>query len=252
MERHEYAVMFKMEEDYWWYRGLHDMVMRCISRFARHSQRARLLDAGCGTGRLLQMFGGSDSYGIDCSPEAFKFLKVRGLANAARASVCGIPFKDKVFTLVVSLDVLYHCGVRDDVKAIAEFHRVLEPGGVLILNLPAFELFRGAHDAAVHTQRRYRIKDVRGKLEKAGFDIALITYRNTLLLPAAMAVRLMRRSGSRHGHGVRSDLMSLPGWVNRLFYLILMFENRLLLQGLTFPLGLSVFCVAKKDKEETA
>ena len=157
-----------------------------------------------------------------------------------------------MFTMLVSLDVLYHSGVRDDDEALEEFHRVLKPGGVLILNLPAFERFRGTHDAAVHTQRRYRARDIRRKLEKAGFDIELITYRNTLLLPAAMAVRLMRRDGTRHGGDVRSDLVPLPEWVNSLFYLILMFENRLLLKGVTFPLGLSVFCVAKKDTEKNA
>lgn len=251
MERHEYAVMFKMEEYYWWYRGLHDIVMRCISRFGRPCQHPRLLDAGCGTGKLLHAFSCIEAYGIDYSPEAFKFLKMRGLANAARASVCSIPFKRHMFTMLVSLDVLYHSGVRDDDEALEEFHRVLKPGGVLILNLPAFERFRGTHDAAVHTQRRYRARDIRRKLEKAGFDIELITYRNTLLLPAAMAVRLMRRDGTRHGGDVRSDLVPLPEWVNSLFYLILMFENRLLLQGVTFPLGLSVFCVAKKDTEKT-
>jgi len=151
-----------------------------------------------------------------------------------------------MFAIVISLDVLYHRGVQDDEEALAEFHRVLEQGGLLILNLPAFEIFRGAHDAAVHTQRRYRAKDLQKKLKKAGFGVELITYRNTFLVPVATAVRLMRREGFRQGHDAGSDLVPLPGWVNRLFYLILMIENRLLLQGMTFPFGLSVFCVAKK------
>jgi len=251
MERREYARMFRMEEDYWWYRGLRNIVMCSVSRFARPlPPRLRILDAGCGTGRLLEAFRAVDACGIDPSPEAFRFITVRGLTNAARASVCAIPFKGRMFAVVVSLDVLYHRGVTDDERALAEFHRVLEHDGLLILNLPAFEIFRGAHDAAVHTQRRYRAGDLRRKLKKAGFVVELITYRNTLLLPVATAVRLMRRAGPRQGHDAGSDLVSLPGWVNRLFYLILMFENSLLLQGVTFPLGLSVFCVAKKDEEE--
>ncbi|MBN2374015.1 class I SAM-dependent methyltransferase [bacterium] len=119
MEPREYARMFRMEDDYWWYRGLRDIVIRSVFKFSRPSRRLRILDAGCGTGRLLSSFRGAEAWGIDSSPYAFEFLKIRGLKNAVRASVCDIPFKDMKFSMVLSLDVLYHSGVKNDDEALS-------------------------------------------------------------------------------------------------------------------------------------
>ncbi|MGA1865334.1 MAG: class I SAM-dependent methyltransferase [bacterium] len=243
MEKHEYAVMFTMEEDYWWYLGLRNIVSQCISRFANQYTKLRILDAGCGTGKILETHKNYDAYGLEFSEEAFRFLKIRRLENVIRASICYMPFKKKIFDLVISLDVLYHKSVEDDEEALAEIYRVLETGGLLILNLPAFEFLRSRHDMAIHTKRRYQKKEIRKKLNKTGFHVQWITYRNTFLFPVAIIMRLI----SKKRHKTKSDLYSsLPRWVNKLFYGILILEEKLLLNGVIFPFGLSVFCIARK------
>ncbi|MEW6380870.1 MAG: class I SAM-dependent methyltransferase [bacterium] len=265
MEKHEYAVMFRLEEDYWWYRGLRDIVFRCLDRFIsryeqRHISTARILDAGAGTGKLLAECReyharGYHACGLEFSEHALPFLKARGLGSIVQASICRMPFHNRAFDAVTSLDVLYHAGVNSDREALVEIHRILKPGGLLILNLPAFEFLRSPHDLAVHTRRRYRAGDLRQKLQEHGFSIQVLTYRNALLFPAAVAARIIRRTLSpdgrseRSGQGrcrIASDLRPLPSWLNRLLYGILTFENALLFRGLTFPFGLSVFCVAEK------
>ena len=247
MEWHEYEVMFRLEEDYWWYLGLRDIVFRYLNPFIGGNTSAMVLDAGSGTGKMLEMCKGCRAYGLEFSEHAFPFLKMRGLGNLVRSSVCRIPFRDQAFHCVVSLDVLYHAGVENDAEALGEIHRVLKSDGLLILNLPAFEFLRSEHDLAVHTHRRYQTGELRRKLESAGFSVQMISYRNTILFPIAALVRLMKRANPRKGpaHGIKSDLNRLPSWMNKALYHILILENTLLRRGLTFPFGLSVFCIAR-------
>ena len=89
------------------------------------------------------------------SDEALRFSRARG-ASCARASVLQLPFTDGAFDLVTSFDVLYHRWVTDDRAAVAELARVLRPGGLLFVRVPALRLLWGAHDEAVLSRHRYR------------------------------------------------------------------------------------------------
>jgi hypothetical protein len=148
--------------------------------------------------------------------------------------------------VVISLDVLYHLDVADDLKALREFYRVISRDGILLLNLPAYDFLKSSHDEVVHTRHRYTLRDVKNKVEGAGFTVERATYRNTLLFPLAMAARLLRKFHLQNEKKRGSDLGPLPGWLNRFLKGVLLFENRLILRGLNFPFGLSVFCVARK------
>jgi len=272
LERDEYAAMFRLEDDYWWYQGLRQITFHFLDKFISQQKLqqpgsgAKILDAGCGTGKLLEEWSqtgkimrGYRAFGFEFSEYAFPFLKMRGLRKLVQASICQLPFRSLSFQALICLDVLYHTGVDSDRQALIEIHRVLEPGGLVIINLPAFEFLRSSHDFAVHTRRRYRLKEVRQKLHECGFSIKVLTYRNTLLFPLAAAVRLIRRAAifgagrgsQQRGKGCKkSDLRPLPSSINQLLYGILAFENALLARGLTFPFGLSVFCVAVKDGDK--
>lgn len=266
MEPDEYARMFALEERHWWYRGLRRQIFRALkdrTQFQRPPQISpprqiathatagasaagpsviRCLDAGCGTGMTLTALGQRFlSFGIDSSETALSMAAKRGLPHLARASVEAIPFRDTTLDLIVSADVLYHSGVTDDVGAMREMARCLRPGGLLVLNLPAFGWLRSAHDEAIHTARRYTKAEVERKLRSAGFVPLRVRYWNWLLFaPLAMVRLLRRRSGSARG----SDLVALPEWANRALDLLLGLEAHL--AALPAPAGLSVIAVAQK------
>src|SRR5919202_2178053 len=93
----EYRVMFEIEEDYWWYRGLRALLIDLVERYLPRDRPARILDAGCGTGANLQLllqYG--DARGVDIAEEAIAFCRARGIPpeRVLVASVLDLPFPD--------------------------------------------------------------------------------------------------------------------------------------------------------------
>jgi SAM-dependent methyltransferase len=249
MEKEVYRVVFQLEDNYWYYVGLRNLTLNSLERIYFDKTKLKILDAGCGTGGLLkELMNYGKTCGIDLWEEAIRFCKLRGLRNVIRASVTDIPCSNGFFDIVTSLDVLYHMQVEDDVKALEELYRVLKNDGILILNLPAYNFLKSRHDKMVHTKHRYLRNEVRKKVKETGFHIVKLTYRNSLLFPIFLVIRLLERMKKRNN--IRSDLIQIPRFLNTILTKILFLENKLL-NKINFPFGLSVFCVAKRVKGGT-
>jgi SAM-dependent methyltransferase len=248
MEQEEYAIMYREEKRHWWYRGMADITRSLLSSRYPSAAHLRILDAGCGTGgalTFLKDFG--HVVGIDQMRLALEYAQRRRQegehhAPLAQASVTALPFADASFDLVTSFDVLYHLGVADDAVALAEFHRVLRPGGRLLLRLPAHEWLRGQHDAAVHTRHRYTRKEIAAKLARCGLVPETLSYANAWLLPLLAVKRLRER---RHNAQPISDLASGPPRFNRVLHTILRSEAPFI-RSIGLPLGSSLVALARK------
>jgi SAM-dependent methyltransferase len=240
MHPSEYARMYEAEERQWWYAGMRAISFALLDP-ALGEKRPRILDAGCGTGNNLKHLGARGSaFGIDLSPEAVAFCQGRGV-RVARAGLLQLPFADATFDLVTSYDVIYHRWVTDDGAALAEMARVLRPGGLLLLRVPALQLLWGAHDEAVHSRHRYTVAEVRGLLQAHGLAVARISYCNTLLFPLLLVRRTLDRLLGRHG----SDVGFLPAPLEYAFLRLLRIEARLL-RRVSLPIGASVVALGRK------
>ena len=245
MKPHEHDSMRAVEDHYWWYQALRQHVADSINP---GREQFSVLDAGCGSGGMLatlrQKFPHADLAGVDESEHAIELCRDRNTgARLLHAGVHDLPFPADSFDFVLSLDVWTNAGV-DDALAAHETHRVLRPGGKLILNLAAFEFLRGAHDKAVDAVRRYTRPQVRALLDGTGFVIERVTYWNfTLTPPIALARWLSRRRLAREE--ARSDFRPLPSFVNRTLKIVAALELSAS-RHLSLPLGTSVLAVARK------
>jgi SAM-dependent methyltransferase len=249
MNAEEYAIMYRVELDHWWYQGMQQITRALVSRWYPAGSSLRILDAGCGTGAAMTSYLAEYGQvtGFDMSEEAVRFSALRGARHLIRASVLQAPFADCSFDLVVSFDVLCTQSVPDDVAALSEFVRVLVPGGRALVRLPAYDWLRGRHDKAVHIRHRYTKEEVEERLTQAGFRVEHLSYANTFLFPMAALKRLAERFWP--ARVVRSDLTLPTGYLNWMLAAILSAEAPLVARS-GLPFGLSVVAVGCKREED--
>jgi SAM-dependent methyltransferase len=243
----EYEALFEVEDRHWWFVALRREIELALQRHPPSAACDRWLDAGSGTGGLLaNLRAGAPAFrvGLDSSLQGILLARSRRLADLAAGSVGALPFPSAVFGLITSIDVLCHRDV-EEAPALSEMHRCLRPGGVLILQVPAFSWLFGGHDRAVWTNRRFRRGEVESLLEQAGFRVRESFYRMSLLFPAALLRRLWTRR-DRKGDNARSDVRAASAGENALLGGAARLESVLAALGPRLPFGLSVFCVAER------
>lgn len=243
MEPEAYRETAAAEASHFWFRELRWIWKALLRAGAGPSGSGVLLDVGCGTGgnlgRLPARWRG---VGIDRSPIALDLSRRIAGCPLVRGAIAALPFRDGSVDAALCLDVIYHRAVRDDIEALREIRRVLKPGGIAVINVPAFEALRSSHDAAVHTARRYDRGMLRERLIRAGLEPVRVLYWNGLLLPASALVRLLRR-----GRGAKSDIASPHPFVNAILSAIGWIDSRLALVGI-LPAGLSVIALARRPE----
>lgn len=227
----------------WWYAALHANLLAALAAWPGARGRP-LVDAGCGTGgflrRLAERADARPRFGVEVMEPAAQLARARGRAPVAVGSVLALPVGASTAGAIVSADVLSHRLV-DPPAALAEFHQALAPGGVLVLNLPAFRWLLSAHDRAVHNTRRFTRPEVARLLETAGFRVLSARYWNALLFPLMVVQRkLLARNAAA------SDVRPFPPAIEAAFRAVTALERALLRAGVRFPFGGSILAVAEK------
>ncbi len=255
MQTEDYAYLYELEEDFWWFAGMREVTTAMLDPFCPPAHDRAALDAGCGTGGMLSRLGryapGGKIVGMDLSRTALEFCHARGHKRLTQASATHLPFAESVFDLVTSFDVLVQIpGAGSDEVAMREMFRVLRPGGIAFVRVAAYDWMTSGHDAALGTQRRYTLGELNGKMERAGFKILRASYANSVLLPVAALRRLLLKRLRLADGG--SDVKPLPrglSWLNRALTGVLRTEARLLKRTRAkLPFGLSTICVAEKPR----
>jgi SAM-dependent methyltransferase len=252
MRTSELQKMRDLEDTYWWFVGRRRLVRGLIDRFAPDGEPRVILDAGCGTGgTLMHLEGAGELWGCDLSTEALRLCRDRGFCNLAEGTVETLDFPDERFDVVVSCDVIEH--VENDRGALEEMVRVLRPGGILVLTVPAHRWLWSGHDEALDHRRRYEPEPLREMLQGAGLRIELFSQAVAITMPAVLVSvalrRLARLLGRHDGEAPQTALFALPGPLNRLLIRLLGAEAWLM-RYVSLPLGASLVVVARKPEHE--
>jgi len=238
----------RVEEHHFWFRGFRRFVRPFLLDATAGVTRARLLDCGCGTGTnltFLQQFG--VPFGVDLTWRGLEFAHQKGLPRLAQATVAALPFANASFDAAVSFDVLYCLEDDTEERAIAEMHRVLRPGGALVVNAAALDMLKGDHSVLVSEVRRYTLGSLTAKLQRAGFRVERATYTNAALFPVTAGIRALQRlRGVKAEGGARGDFYLPPAPINGLFSAALALEAHAIAAGVNMPIGSSVLCLARK------
>jgi SAM-dependent methyltransferase len=239
--------MLDVDELHWWYRGRRQILRVELDRLALPAG-AKVLDAGCGSGRTLQeLTRYGEVHGIELSEEAAAVARDRGQGEVRVGRLEELPWDDGTFHLITCLDVLEH--TPDDRVTMRELHRVTAPGGWLVLTVPAYQALWSHHDEINHHYRRYERRMLRARAIETGWRVERLTGFNSLLLAPAAAVRIAdrRRRAASNGNGDAGVTLHLgPAWLNGILERPLRAEARWLRRGRTLPAGLSLLAVLQK------
>jgi SAM-dependent methyltransferase len=241
MRTAEFRTMLRADERHWWYRGRRRIVIGAIERLAP-APGARILDAGCGSGRMLdELVRWGSVSGVDREPAGVAAARSRGHADVQLGDVQELPWGDATFDLVTCLDVIEH--TPDDQRTLAELRRVTRPGGHLLVTVPAYPRLWSAHDIANRHYRRYTRSSLRAAAGAAGWQRRAETSFNAILLAPVALVRRAGRLWRRERR--RSDLQLTPEPLGSLLELALRLEAALLRRGVSLPVGLSILAVLR-------
>lgn len=239
---------YRAEQHHFWFRGFRRFVAPLVDEAAAGRRDLRMLDCGCGTGAnlaLLEPHG--RAVGLDLTLRGLQFARQYGRRALIQASATDLPFGDAGFDIVTSFDVIYSLTDEQETAALREMHRVLRPGGALIVNVAALPILKGNHSVLSLERRRYTRSLLLARLEQAGFTVARITYTNASLFPLLLAVRLAQRAlGFATDETEATQEIAVPSApVNAALSALLRLEARLV-RHVPMPFGSSLLALARK------
>jgi ubiquinone/menaquinone biosynthesis C-methylase UbiE len=245
MNPEEYSNLARVEQHHWFYAGKREIVRFWINRFHSLRPEHQLADCGAGTGIFAgEMQSVCRVVAVDDFDESFKLLEARlGSEGVRRGSCTALPLEDASVDVLTALDVIEH--VRDDRAAVREFLRVLRPGGLAVITVPALMALWSDWDVALHHQRRYHARALRETIP-APFEILHLNYINVAVLPVVWLIRKFRSLKQRLGFKTtaRSEDALPPAWLNR--FLRWMFVRLACQKTVKFPAGVGLIVVLRK------
>lgn len=247
MELAEYQRVADVEDHHWWFRSTRRLISELLAPWWKPG--VRVLDAGCGPGGNGARFvNHGPVVGLDFEYAAVEFVRDRHRPmQPVQGSVTALPFPSNTFDVVIDVTVLYH--VADDVTAAAEIARVLKPGGAVFAVEPALEIFRRAHDAQGHTERRYTLGRLSTIFLDGGLSIERATYAKSFLAAPALALGAVQRVRRAPPEDARSDLAprAIDRFTDPVFDRLAASEDHRILAGTDLSFGTSAIVVAAKD-----
>jgi SAM-dependent methyltransferase len=204
----------------------------------------RILDIGCGTGGTLEAIADfGETWGADISQDALDFCRERGLTRLKLCPAEKLDFDNESFDVALSCDVLEH--LEDDAPALAEMKRILRPGGYGIITVPAHKWLWSSHDIALQHRRRYNAGELRAKLEAAGLGIVRFSYGVSLMFPALIGYRALRRilPGRK---APQTEFVRVPSVLRWVLLRMLDLEAAMVCRGVPLPPGASLVAVVRK------
>ena len=242
-----YAELARLEDRHFWFEARNRLICWLTARHA--SAGARYLEIGCGTGFVLrglqQRFPEWTVQATEVHADGLLFARERVGRDVvlSQMDARAIPFRGEL-DVIGAFDVIEH--IEDDERVLREVHAALRPGGLFVCSVPQHMFLWSRFDELGYHCRRYAWKELRRKLENAGFLVVEATSFNAVLLP----LMLLARVGTRRENPGDDALEELrvSSALNAMLSWALWFEFVLIRLGVRWPVGGSRIVLARKAR----
>jgi SAM-dependent methyltransferase len=234
----------RLEERSFWFRARNHLILWALQKYAPDTRS--FLEVGCGTGYVLsgiqREFPNVTLTGAELHEAGLHFARERlAQATLIQMDARRIPFESE-FDAIGAFDVLEH--VPEDSVALTQMFRALKPGGKVLITVPQHAWLWSTADDYAHHRRRYTRREMRAKLESAGFHIVTVTSFVALLLPVLLASRLRQRGPVDTFDPITELRMGRR--LDRALEKFMNAERWLIRRSVRFPVGGSLLVVAEK------
>ena len=242
---------YELGEDYFWLSAHYDIAISALNkylqRFPIKKNDTKILDAGCGPGHFLsRLKEHGNIYGTDYSKDALAFCLQKHSIPVFVSDLERIPIRSDYFDCIVSLETIEH--VQQDVSVLREYHRILKPGGVCLISVPAFMSLWGSHDEWNKHFRRYERAELKQKIEDTGFSIKECHYIKGLFFLPLWVVRKLKKIFKTSAVKQEDDFYHVNQLVNNFLRWVIFYEYKLGLSAV-LPFGVSHLCIFRKDPD---
>ncbi len=244
-----YRRLAQAEQHNAWSAHMLRLALALLDRYGGGRPLDCVLDAGCGAGYFTQLWRDRGripvAVGLDVSLDGLRLCHARGLKLAA-GSVAALPFRGGRFDAIYCADVLQHLGGRTAGDTLAEFARVLRPGGLLMIRAAARRGIGAKKHRDTDDYQQWEPEKLRAMLASRRFRVEWISLVNWLPSLAADLRAYSRPApagdvglpgDSAQGGGLRDSLLAAYWWLESLVLLRL---------RCPLPGGHTVLCVARK------
>jgi SAM-dependent methyltransferase len=247
---HYFDALDEVEERHFWFAARRRVILEALRRVVPDLGRRALFDIGCGSGGLLAFLGGNGvplAGACDAYLESLHMVRRKVDTPLLLVDEGRLPPLGPGQTLLGLFDVLEH--IDDDAETLRFLASVLEPGGVLVMTVPAHPFLFDEMDRLAHHRRRYRRAELRERVEGAGLEIKTLFHFMAPLVPLLVLGRALGRAlpGARASAAARrrAEMSVIPG-LNGLLGALLAIERRVLARGWALPFGSSLLVVARR------
>lgn len=240
MKKYLYKDLYDLEDKHWWHIAKRKNILKFLSNF-NNFKNPKILDIGCGTGKNLEELKDiGQVYGIDSAEEAIKYCKKRDIKTVSLENAESTKFPSNHFEIITLLDVLEH---TNDEKTLKEINRIIKPGGLVLITVPAFPVLWSRWDVILGHKRRYTRRSLSNILKNHKFKIIKISYMFSFLIFPVFLIRLLKSKIFQKNYS--SDFRLNNVFIN-FFLLKLSNLESFFISNLNVPFGTTIICIAKK------
>ena len=247
---HHFDTLAEVEGRHFWFVARRELILEAMRRSVPDLGTRPMFDVGCGSGGLAAFLAAGGvrlSGACDAYPEALWIASRRLEVPVLLVDEGRLPPLGSGQPMIGLFDVLEH--IDDDAGTLAWVAEALEPGGYLVLTVPAHPCLYNDLDRSARHRRRYRRRELAVKLAAAGLRVRLLTH---FMAPLALPILLVSWSEAARRRLGRPPLASPVGARLRVrpfpdfaLGLVLSLERRLLRLG-SLPFGSSLMAVAER------
>lgn len=243
MNADEYENLARVEKNHWYYVGKRDFVRRWIKRIRPPAKNDRLLDCGAGTGIFAEEMNQLCEVTVmDTFEESLKMLRKRfPEEQVITLENNEVPLADQSVHYITALDVLEH--VPNDREVVKGFARMLKPGGLAVVTVPASMALWSDWDVGLQHYRRYERPQLADLFDEERWEVVHTNYTNVIVFPLVWMIRRLQQGRtSNEGTTRRED--QVP---SKLINAVLKWQFvRLAMSWLPMPFGVSLVLVARR------